>query len=169
MSDCLSFLFVVIKRKKYVIRWLSVCEHQINQRRIEIRLAENVFWRNSRLSSRHATACLLAKVRFCGTSVTDIFAAPFYCCMFIIFVKYIRIWCSWINLQIFFATWLVIKSSIYGKSLQFRAILVQRSNGLFGFISPNSFLFEIRSSRQRCWKNHCYWYVTRKIIWFNPS
>ena len=68
------------------------------------------------------------------------------------------------QLAIFFATWLVIKSSFYRKLLQFQGIIVPRSNGLFGFISPNSFLFWNHSSRRHCLKNHCCWYVISKII-----
>ena len=68
------------------------------------------------------------------------------------------------QLAIFFATWLVIKSSIYRNLLQFQGIIVPRSNGLFGFISPNSFLFWNHSSRRHCLKNHCCWYVISKII-----
>ena len=73
------------------------------------------------------------------------------------------------QLAISFATWLVIKSSIYGKILQFQGIIVLRSNGLFGFISPNSFLFWNHSSRQHCLKKHCCLYVISKIIFSNPN
>ena len=73
------------------------------------------------------------------------------------------------HLEKLFPTWLLIKNSIYGKNPQFQPIFVQRSNGLCGFISPNSILLENHFCRQYCRKSYCCWYVTSKIFLFHPG